>query len=199
MKLSDSYEGAISFYEKFTTFKVPQGGKSNCYNKQREKQLRKVEEIEELMNYRKNIFVNCWSINESESYALWKIYTKRNSGIAIKSTYGRLMQAINYNKNIEIKPVEYKNFKNLKLNKEQVVTRKTTFYAFEKELRLFSESQNKKVEIDVDNDVLIDKIYFSPFMASCDKYKIENTITEINNKLKDRFMHSEIKLNNKTR
>jgi hypothetical protein len=42
---------------------------------------------------RKCIFVNCWSINEHESAALWKIFTKGN-GIAIRSTIGRLKKAL---------------------------------------------------------------------------------------------------------
>ena len=40
-------------------------------------------------------FVNCWSMERLESYALWKIYLKGStSGVAIRSTVGALKNAL---------------------------------------------------------------------------------------------------------
>jgi len=35
-------------------------------------------------------FVNCWHMNEVESAAMWKLYSKSDEAIAIRSTFGRL-------------------------------------------------------------------------------------------------------------
>lgn len=36
------------------------------------------------------VFVNCWHMNKHESDAMWRLYSMRGQGIAIKSTVGRL-------------------------------------------------------------------------------------------------------------
>jgi hypothetical protein len=36
---------------------------------------------------RKNLFVNCWHVNEEESLAMWKLYTTHGDSISIRSTY----------------------------------------------------------------------------------------------------------------
>src|ERR1700722_4745846 len=43
---------------------------------------------------RKSMFVNCWHLNDSDSPAMWSIYTNRGSGIAIASTYEKLERSL---------------------------------------------------------------------------------------------------------
>src|SRR5215475_2482749 len=38
-------------------------------------------------------FFNCWHMNDSESDAMWKIYSKGAVGVAIQSTVSRVMQS----------------------------------------------------------------------------------------------------------
>lgn len=38
--------------------------------------------------------INCWHMNEHESDAMWKLYSRANKGIAIESTFDRLKQAL---------------------------------------------------------------------------------------------------------
>ncbi len=40
---------------------------------------------------RKTLAVNCWHMNEDESAAMWKLYSKSDEGIAIESTYRKLV------------------------------------------------------------------------------------------------------------
>lgn len=40
-------------------------------------------------------WINCWHINEEESYAMWKIYSGNNKGVAIQSTIDRLYKSKN--------------------------------------------------------------------------------------------------------
>lgn len=45
--------------------------------------------------------INCWHMNEGESAAMWSLYLREGKGIAVRSTIGRLMDAI---KPFRIKP-----------------------------------------------------------------------------------------------
>lgn len=38
-------------------------------------------------------FINCWHLNDFESAAMWKLYLSSNEGIAIQTTYGRLINS----------------------------------------------------------------------------------------------------------
>jgi hypothetical protein len=48
----------------------------------------------ELENKRHKVILHCWHMNESESAAMWNSYTKRNYGIAIKTTFRRLSDSL---------------------------------------------------------------------------------------------------------
>ncbi len=43
---------------------------------------------------RMRTFVNCWHMNEYESDAMWKLYSKTNEAIAIKSSYQQLKECL---------------------------------------------------------------------------------------------------------
>jgi hypothetical protein len=40
------------------------------------------------------VFVNCWSMSEHESAAMWPLYLERGQGVAIRSTFRRLCQSL---------------------------------------------------------------------------------------------------------
>lgn len=40
--------------------------------------------------------VSCWHRNEHESAAMWRLYTTRGQGIAINTTYARLLESVNW-------------------------------------------------------------------------------------------------------
>lgn len=42
----------------------------------------------------KHTYVNCWHINEHESAAMWRLYSKSDEAIAIKSRYLRLVSSL---------------------------------------------------------------------------------------------------------
>lgn len=39
-------------------------------------------------------FVNCWHMNDTESAAMWRLYSKSNEAIAVKSTFGLLDKCV---------------------------------------------------------------------------------------------------------
>jgi len=42
----------------------------------------------------KYAYVNCWHNNETESAAMWKMYTKSNEAVAIQSSYSKLLNVL---------------------------------------------------------------------------------------------------------
>lgn len=56
----------------------------------------------------KNICINSWHINDGESDAMWKLYSKIDDGVAIQSTFKQLSKSINKSpKQIYIEKVKY--------------------------------------------------------------------------------------------
>ena len=43
---------------------------------------------------KKFTFLNCWHLNRNESAAMWEIYGQQNKAIAIKTTYGKLIECL---------------------------------------------------------------------------------------------------------
>jgi hypothetical protein len=43
---------------------------------------------------RRSMYVNCWHIGNGESEAMWRLYCPSDSGVAIQTTYGKLVDSI---------------------------------------------------------------------------------------------------------
>jgi hypothetical protein len=92
---------------------------------------------------RATTLVNTWHINEVESAAMWHLYSNNNAGIAIQSTYGRLSESFNDNKedDVWISTVKYIDY-----NKDlfglsnifEAFTCKRLSFQHENELRAFT-------------------------------------------------------------
>ncbi|MGY6744925.1 MAG: hypothetical protein ACXIUQ_19490 [Cecembia sp.] len=122
--------------------------------------------------FKENTYVNCWSRNDAESYALWKIYLGGSSnGVAIKSTVSKLTHSLgkidysnfpgfDFSKSdfelvnqefeidtLKIGEVKYQNQIDLKnLNKSTLAITKKEFYDYEKEIRVFATSKNQYLD-----------------------------------------------------
>jgi len=125
--------------------------------------------------------INCWHLNEYESAAMWKLCLKSNEGIAIRSSFNRLKSCFkDENHDIHIGRVKYIDYE------KDWMPEGNTFYPFvhkrksfehEQELRAiiqeFSYKKNGEINwskppfddgiyVQVDLDVLVDKIYVAP-------------------------------------
>src|SRR5260221_8106419 len=56
------------------------------------------------------VMINSWHESDFESVAMWKLYCQSNEGIAIQSTYFKLIQCLKSNSNIIISEVRYIDF-----------------------------------------------------------------------------------------
>lgn len=126
---------------------------------------------------RKHTYVSCWTKQDPESFAMWKIYTPNSTGIAIQSTIGKLSNCFIKKPNdsferfdVRIEPIEYDLDEINNMPKEDDFVRfqhKLKAYNYEKEVRVrltsipTVEEPRIGIELSVDLNVLFGKIYLS--------------------------------------
>lgn len=207
-KMSDKYEGLIPKRNQDYILKsIKKDGLSReDAEAERQKRLRNIHSLKELT------LLNCWTISQSESYALWKIYLGGSkSGVAIRTTVSKLIKAIenggdSYKEDIFISKVKYTDFIMEEAeNRFNVITTKNKFYDYEKELRLFILHNPTSVDseippynisvgrrLKVDLNELIDQIYLSPFVGRWFDQTLIEILNKINPGLTKRIKNSEI-------
>lgn len=140
--------------------------------------------------------INCWHVNDEESYAMWKLYTRYDHlSIAIQSSIGRLKQSFDATgERIWIGEVEYidfrkKNFENRFFNIDMPNTLKTFLFKwhhfkYENEIRAILNKAYKKhkaekgILVKIDLTKLIDYIYLSPTSSEEDEIKIKKLLKQ---------------------
>ena len=121
--------------------------------------------------------VNCWYQGEYESEAMWRLYSRNDEGIAIKSTMGRLQDAfattplqpmigaVNY---IDYETWEPPALKDLKpeFDPAQLFFWKRKSFEYEQELRLLIKADTGSqpgVSIQIDLEKLVTGVRVFPF------------------------------------
>lgn len=161
-KMEDKFEMAVPIFPKSESKAISDRGSGMIFKRELSQK-----EIELANKFKENTYISCWSLNDAESYALWKIYLGGSSnGVAIKSTVSKLIHCLesvshtstsDYSKldfeaknpffeidTFKIGIVEYKNHIEPKnLNKTNLAITKKQFYDYEKELRVFGTSKNQ--------------------------------------------------------
>jgi hypothetical protein len=119
-------------------------------------------------------YVNCWHMSSSESIAMWQIYGSRNDSLAVQSTYRRLFDVLPSSCAVGV--VRYLNYDYDEVSMNDFFTAalcKRDIFDHEKELRCVLLQGNESgdeifeplpdgVNVKVDIDSLIEKIYISP-------------------------------------
>ena len=169
-------------------------------------------------------YVDCWHINNNESLAMWKVFSNNNNSIAISTTKQNLIASINSGtRDIYMKEVEYSDLilkekipidmTRMYLGKDETMyintsilrgfceenglLRKTKYYSYENELRLYFEDINNEditKFIEVNLDILIDEIIISP---NCDEWFLD-ILNDILGKynIENKVKYSDIRQNN---
>ena len=95
-------------------------------------------QIEEYEKHREEFFTNCWHMNDSESYLMWKVYANR--GCAIESTFERLQISFDgFPGEIEGGTVDYIDYRRETIQVGNIyfpVAKKDLPYRDEREFRL---------------------------------------------------------------
>ena len=187
-KFQDPYEGRLSpFFEKSIRDIVYKGVDSKA----------REDIVATLDKFRENTYINCWSISNKQSAALWNFYGNTETCIAIQSNLNKFENSfINENNYIiHIDKTKYidkpdKNFKNNFKGPHSLFIYKRSSFYFETELRaiiqdftienksknLFKPKHELGVHIKMDLDKLVDNIYVSP-LAKGWYYNLVKSIT----------------------
>ena len=125
-------------------------------------------------------FINCWHMNNYESEAMWKLYSKSNEAVAIQTTYRRLKDCFNnYEKDIFIGKVNYIDYETEWMpegNAFYPYVHKRKSFIHENEVRAVMQELpcNEQgitfekdicdygINVPVDINILIENIYVSP-------------------------------------
>lgn len=144
----------------------------------------------------KSTVINCWHQNESESEAMWSLYSKNNKGIAIQTTAQDLIESID-DERVHFSEVRYINFYDENLKSSDLIVNgfispllKREAFEHEKEARLFfTPNKNYNVPskiyeyesqyIDINIEKLISKIYISPYVTDIDMEHIKKTVQKL--------------------
>ncbi len=123
----------------------------------------------------------CWNKYNSESYALWKIYSEINKGIMITSNIENLIESFDKTpENIQLSEVRYINHETDLIGKGNLnypIIHKNIAYNYEDELRLIhlvkvenglvydwdSEINSSGKQLNNNLEILIDEIILSPY------------------------------------
>jgi hypothetical protein len=62
-------------------------------------------------NVRSWTFINCWTSSPTESIAMWRLYVGDGNGLAIESSYDRLVAAVAGEKPVYMSPVKYADWR----------------------------------------------------------------------------------------
>lgn len=132
--------------------------------------------------------VNCWHINNSESYAMWKLYLPSGEGVVIRSTFERLSKCFIVNSttptksdgtivDVHIGEIEYVDHHQGSISEDNLLFRllhKDISFAHERELRavslLFPETLSSPIStgvgFTVDLQMLVESIVLPPLCPS---------------------------------
>lgn len=116
---------------------------------------------------RKHTFISCWHCNESESEAMWKLYsTNVSNALAIQTTYQQLYEALDKDPSIKIGKVKYIDFSKRFSSVNGSFWYKRKSFEHEREVRAIITSYQAHsggIEKAVNLEKLISAVYVSPY------------------------------------
>ncbi len=176
-KLGDSFEGSYSkvneelrplFMQRLYDEKeIPEGALKNM--------------ADGLKNIRRSMLINCWHQSSYESAAMWKLYSREEDGITIKTDFNSLKNSFTCSQDIYIGSVNYVDYNSHFIPENNAFfsyLHKRKSFEHEKEVRainLRSASQDDEVSMQLYNDlisgayyeidlsILIKKVVVAPF------------------------------------
>ena len=140
-------------------------------------------------------FINCWHWNDYESDAMWKIYSEKNAGIAVKTDFASLAQSFIGDTNVFVGQVRYVDYNHDMIPESNVFyayLHKRNHFAHEREVRAIatnspgSDDPHPGLYCEVDLSVLIHAVVLSPLAPAwiaqlvrsvADKYGLQAPIT----------------------
>ncbi len=144
---------------------------------------------------RQKTFINCWSVSENESHALWRIYCPSSEGVAIQTTFDRLQKSVG----LPVLEVKYGlSEADVSLDALTLVTQKRPMFAYEQEVRIVlvhdyndpkhPDRKTIGVSIDWDPELHLENIWLHPDAP----FWFAETVTETVRRLAPKLSHDGI-------
>ena len=188
-QFDDPFEGS------FTKYDIKHVQTSEHGSGIKEAMLKNVSDIQKF--FPKTRFINCWSLNEYESSASWKIFTSGNQGIAIQSTFDRLVKSFGDTpETIHIGKIKYVDYENESFGVDSIVKPflyKRKSFEHERELRAiideyptdlvqeeFEKITKRGINAKVKLDVLVKQIFVAPAARLWFKDLVKSVIRRYN-------------------
>jgi hypothetical protein len=170
------------FFSRADRFEDPFEGKINKTSiNQSSTDINKTERVKRQNEKRTEITISSWHQNDSESYAMWKIYAKGSYGIALQTTFANLKRSFDdTDKPIYIGKINYydESAEPIYVESNSFIPflRKRIIYQYENEVRCcyallqyaekFEWQQQDPYDgvfIDVNLNTMIERVYISPY------------------------------------
>ena len=152
-------------------------------------------------------YVNCWHMNNSESEAMWRLYCPNNNGIAIQTTYKKLVESTISDEYLHIGQVKYIDYESEVFPMDNVyykLMHKRNSFVHEQEVRLIKTEipQNwgtpqevclEGLEFDWAFENIIDAIHVNPYAPNYYLEVILKVVERVAPKLKNRVVWSKMR------
>lgn len=150
------------------------------------------------------IFVNCWYFNDDESEAMWRLYCGPNTGVAIRSTYQRVINSLTDSMDVYMGLVKYIDYEKESIPGDDMFCRvmhKRKAFIHEQEVRIVKQlsmsnldtTLPERLEIEFDFETIIDNIYVNPYASEWYYDAVQEVIAKYSEKLAARVKWSNIK------
>jgi hypothetical protein len=138
-------------------------------------------------------YVNCWHLNENESAAMWRLYSKSNEAVAIQTTYNKLREFLPNSVFIGlVKYIDYDKDFLPEGNAFYPFMHKRKSFAHEKEVRIVNQklpitdkgiqvgikNEQQGYSVPIDLEALIEKVYVAPTAESWYFKLVEEILTK---------------------
>ncbi len=141
------------------------------------------------------MYLSCWHMNNYESIAMWRLYSKTKNSVAIKCKYSSLVNA--FSDDVLIGKVDYIDYEKELIRVDNLcypIMCKRKEYSYEKEIRAvkslsYIDNNIKNLKEKVDLNSIIEDVYISPGCSSffpevvndiINKYELKATIKKSN-------------------
>lgn len=157
---------------------------------------------------RKHFYVNCWHLGNSESEAMWRLYCPGNSGVAIQTSYNKLVASVENHSSLFIGKVSYIDYEFQGFPQGNIlypVMHKRISFAHEQEVRLvttkFPENWGTPQEevnplgvlFDWPLDMVVEAIHVDPYAPVYFHDVVSSVIRRVLPDLEDRVFWSKMR------
>jgi hypothetical protein len=121
----------------------------------------------------KSTFVSCWYNDNHESEAMWKLYCPDNKGVAVQTSYKKLVESVDYDNSLYIGVVRYIDYETEWFPQRNLlypVMHKRKAFQHEREVRIVKSDHKYMVGespsgiyCDWDAEQFVENIYINPY------------------------------------